>query len=179
VLACLLRPELVPFLGVYKLWLWRAEPRLRLLVASCFVGSAAAVAALFALMTQAGFSGNPRYVLPALALTCVLAGVGSARMLAAAGGLTRRPTPALGAAAAALARCAGAVPFATERAQRMQRELHQVGARMDLHRDLAEAIDRLGAPRALSARSGRPPPIAPTTATSRGSCVSRSAPSRP
>ena len=29
VLACLLRPELVPFLGVYTLWLWWAEPRRR------------------------------------------------------------------------------------------------------------------------------------------------------
>ena len=28
-LACLLRPELVPFLGLYGLWAWRAEPRLR------------------------------------------------------------------------------------------------------------------------------------------------------
>ena len=30
-LACLLRPELIPFLGVYAAWLWFAEPRLRLL----------------------------------------------------------------------------------------------------------------------------------------------------
>ena len=175
VLACLLRPELVPFLGLYTLWLWWAEPRLRMLVAGLFVASAAAwllpewigagnpldgarqatgepvwslshgerpwlaalelghdhagllvellalaavvwallarrlaplllaavvaaEAALFAVMTQAGFSGNPRYVLPALALTCVLAGVGTARVLAAAGRLTAGPSPALGAA---------------------------------------------------------------------------------
>jgi hypothetical protein len=42
VLACLLRPELVPFLGVYTLWLWWAEPRLRPLVAGCAAVSAAA-----------------------------------------------------------------------------------------------------------------------------------------
>jgi hypothetical protein len=42
VLACLLRPELVPFLGVYTFWLWWAEPRLRLLVTGALVVSAAA-----------------------------------------------------------------------------------------------------------------------------------------
>ncbi len=36
-LACLLRPELVPFLGLYGLWVWRAQPRLRRLVAGAFV----------------------------------------------------------------------------------------------------------------------------------------------
>lgn len=111
----------------------------------------AAEAALFAVMTQAGFSGNPRYILPALALTCVLAGVGSARVLAAAGRLTARPSPALGAAAAAAALALLAVPFAGERAQRMVREARQVGVRMELHRDLARAVDRLGGPVAVSA----------------------------
>jgi hypothetical protein len=41
--------------------------------------AAALEATLFVGMTQAGFSGNPRYVLPALAVLCVLAGVGAAR----------------------------------------------------------------------------------------------------
>ena len=181
VLACLLRPELVPFLGVYTIWLWWAEPRLRLLVVGAALVSAVAwlvpewigagnpldgakqatgepiwslsredrpwlaaldlahdhagllvellalaavvwalsarrlatlllaavvvaEAALFVVMTQAGFSGNPRYVLPALALTCVLAGVGTARILAAAGGLTARPV----ACARCSRRCGGA-----------------------------------------------------------------------
>jgi hypothetical protein len=228
VLACLLRPELVPFLGVYTLWLWWAEPRLRPLVAACAAVSAAAwlvpewigagnpldgarqatgepvwslshaerpwlaalelghdhaglpvellalaavgwalfarraaplllaaivvaEAALFAFMTQAGFSGNPRYVLPALALTCVLAGVGTARVLAAAGRLTAGSSPALGAAGAAAALALLAVPFVNERTARMKREAHQVGVRMELHRDLARAVDRLGGPVAVSA----------------------------
>ncbi len=149
-LACLMRPELFPFLALYALWLWRAEPRRRLLVAALMVliplawlgpdwigsgnpfdgGSqarsepkwslshaerpwlraldrvhnhaglalelmaaaaiaaavvrrqwavlalalaAAAEAGLYVAMTQAGFSGNPRYVLPALVILCVLA----------------------------------------------------------------------------------------------------------
>jgi hypothetical protein len=220
VLACLLRPELVPFLGVYTLWLWWAEPRLRLLVMGALLVSAAgwlvpewigagnpldgarqatgepvwslshearpwlaalelahdhagllvellalaavawalaarrlaplvlagviaAEAVLFALMTQAGFSGNPRYVLPALTLACVLAGVGTARVLAL--------RPAVLAAPAAIALALAAVPFAGDRAGRMERELHQVGVRMDLHRDLAEAVDRLGGPLAVGA----------------------------
>ena len=41
-------------------------------------GAALAEVALFVAMTQAGFSGNPRYVLPALAVSSVLAGVGAA-----------------------------------------------------------------------------------------------------
>jgi hypothetical protein len=155
-LACLLRPELVPFL-LYGLWLWRAEPRLRPLLAGVLVllplawiapdwigsgmpldggaqarsqpawslslaehpwlralervhnhaglplellaavavavatlrrrpavlvlaGAALAETALFVAMTQAGFSGNPRYVLPAVAVLAVLAGVGAANL---------------------------------------------------------------------------------------------------
>jgi hypothetical protein len=220
VLACLLRPELVPFLGVYAVWLWWAEPRLcRLMVGAAVVSAAAWLvpewigagnpldgakqatgepvwslsheprpwlaaleladdhagllvellglaavvwalverraaplvlaavvaveAALFAVMTQAGFSGNPRYVLPALALACVLAGVGAARILAL------RP-PVVG-AAAGIALAVVAVPFAGERVDRMEREARQVGVRMDLHRDLADAVDRLGGPLAVSA----------------------------
>jgi hypothetical protein len=219
-LACLLRPELVPFLGVFAIWLWWAEPRLRLLLAGVAVVSAAAwlipewigagnpfdgakqatgepvwslsheerpwlaalerahdqagllvellllatvawalaarrvaplvlaavvaaEAALFAVMTQAGFSGNPRYVLPALTLACVLAGVGAARLLAV--------RPAAVGAAAGLALVVVAVPLAGERVERMERELHQVGVRMDLHHDLAEAVDRVGGPHAVTA----------------------------
>ena len=171
-LACLLRPELVPFLGLYGLWAWRDEPRLRRLVVGAFVllpvawvgpdwigsgmlldggaqarsqpawslslaehpwlralqrvhnhaglplellagvavlvaavkrnaavlvlaGAALAEVALFVAMTQAGFSGNPRYVLPALAVSSVLAGVGAAY---------------LAEVVPALAGCAGASP---------------------------------------------------------------------
>jgi hypothetical protein len=36
-LVCLMRPELFPFLGLYGLWAWRAEPRLRPLLAGAFV----------------------------------------------------------------------------------------------------------------------------------------------
>ena len=51
--------------------------------------AAALEAALFVGMTQAGFSGNPRYVLPALTVLCVLAGVGAGRTAQAAEGAGR------------------------------------------------------------------------------------------
>ena len=43
--------------------------------------AAAAEAAMFVVMSEAGFSGNSRYVLPALAVLCVLSGAGLATLL--------------------------------------------------------------------------------------------------
>jgi hypothetical protein len=37
-LACLLRPEVFPFLAIYAVWLWRADPALRRLTAALAVG---------------------------------------------------------------------------------------------------------------------------------------------
>ncbi len=37
-LACLLRPEVFPFLAIYAAWLWRADPSLRRLTAALTVG---------------------------------------------------------------------------------------------------------------------------------------------
>jgi hypothetical protein len=44
-------------------------------------GMAVAWLLLVALMTQAGYSGNPRYLMPVTAVVCVLVGVGVARLL--------------------------------------------------------------------------------------------------
>jgi hypothetical protein len=222
-LTCLLRPELVPFLGVYGVWAWMAQPSLRPLLTAVavvlpgawlapeWVGSgnpfdagaqarsepvwslshaerpwlralervhnhtalvvellalvavavalarrqavvlvlaaaALAEAALFVAMTQAGFSGNPRYVLPALVIGAVLAGAGAgelARLMAL------RPTPAwrlagAGAALAAIAALAGGVVGA--RVDRLEFEAREVGRRMQVHSDLAEAVRRAGGP---------------------------------
>ena len=91
-------------------------------------------------MTEQGFSGNPRYVVPALALACVLAGVGAAgpapgatgplavRRLVAAAGARRAPSSA------------AAWPKSRDRGA-------QVGARMEMHADLAAAVDRRRRPR--------------------------------
>ncbi len=53
-LACLLRPEVFPFLAVYAAWLWRAEPALRRLTA----GLAVALPVLWLAPDWAG-SGDP------------------------------------------------------------------------------------------------------------------------
>jgi hypothetical protein len=231
-LACLLRPELVPFLGLYGLWVWRAQPRLRPLLVGALVllpvawigpewigsGSpldggeqarsqpawslslaehpwlralqrvhnhaglplellaavAVAVAvvkrrgavlvlaaaalvevALFVAMTQAGFSGNPRYVLPALAVWSVLAGVGAAYLanavpalagrLAGAGARPRLAGAPLAGVAAALAVLAlGAHGFLEARVARLHDEAREVGVRMQLHSDLARAVQKMG-----------------------------------
>ena len=242
-LVCLMRPELFPFLALYAVWVWRAEPGRRRLVAALMVviplawlvpewigsgnpldgGSqarsepywslshaerpwlralervdnhaglafellaavavAAAVArrrrevpalaaaavveaAMFVGMTQAGFSGNPRYVLPALAVLCVLAGVGAARTVQAGGALAGRAGGALagarrGPAMSAARRCGVALglglvalltfPLVDGRLGRLEFEAREVGRRMDLQRDLAHAVRAAGGPEALRA----------------------------
>jgi hypothetical protein len=225
-LACLLRPELLPFLGVYGLWAWSAQPGLRPLLTGALVlvplawigpewlgsgdpldggaqarsepawslshaerpwlralerahnhasqavealallalvvalvrrrsmalvlaGAALAEVVLFVAMTQAGFSGNPRYVLPALTLAAVLAGAGAGH---AAHALALRPTPAwrlagVAAALAAIAALGGG--FLDQRIARLEVEASEVGERMQLHRDLAEAVRRAGGRKAV------------------------------
>lgn len=226
VLTCLLRPELVPFLGLYGAWAWWAQPGLRPSLAVSLVllplawivpewigsgdpldggaqarsqpvwslslaeqpwlralerahnhagvaievlmavaiagaivrrrpavlalaGAALAEAAMFALMTEAGFSGNPRYVLPALAVTCILAGVGAAYVLdfaATRGPLTFRRFA--GATAALAVLCA---PLLFARIEHLRHEAREVAARMAIHRDVARAVDALGGPGAVAA----------------------------
>ena len=232
-LACLLRPELVPFLGLYGLWLWRAEARLRPLLAGVLVllplawigpdwigsgmpldggaqarsqpawslslaehpwlralervhnhaglplellaavavavaavrrrpavlvlaGAALAETALFVAMTQAGFSGNPRYVLPAVAVLAVLAGVGAANLAGVE--LLRGRWPAVpgsarpaGLVAAVALIAVGGQSFAHARVERLRGEAHEVGIRMQLHRDLAQAVQAAGGAEAVRA----------------------------
>jgi hypothetical protein len=230
-LACLLRPELCPFLGLYGLWAWRAEPRQRALLAGAllllplawigpeWIGSgspldggaqarsepawslslaerpwlralervhnhaglplellalgavavavtrrqravlalaAAALAevVLFVGMTQAGFSGNPRYVLPALAVGSVLAGAGAAHLAEVVPALTRAragPWRLAGTATALAVLAIAGAGFVTARVTRLADEAHEVGVRMRLHRDLAEAVREAGGPRAVRA----------------------------
>jgi hypothetical protein len=137
--------------------------------------AAAAEGAVFVAMTQGGFSGNPRYALPALAVLCVLAGTGAARTAEAGGALAARaagllagsrrgragraraprsariaPASRLSGAAIALALVALLVaPLVEGRAGRLEFEAREVGRRMDLQRDLARAIAAAGGPEAL------------------------------
>jgi hypothetical protein len=218
-LASLLRPELFPFVGLYGLWAWRAEPALRPLVAGVLVvvpflwiapewlgsgdpfsgetqarsqpawslslaehpwlraltrvhnhagaivellaliavvvaavrrqvaapllaAAALAEVGLYAAMTEAGFSGNPRYVLPALALFAVLAGAGAAHV-------ARTPPPVAAVALAALALAGSG--FLHSRVIRLRGEAHEVGIRMRLHQQLARAVKAVGGPDAVNA----------------------------
>jgi hypothetical protein len=224
-LACLLRPELVPFLGLYGVWAWRAHPALRVWLAAAalliplawvvpewigsgdpldggaqarsepvwslslaerpwlralervhnhagvavevlmgvaiagavvhrrravlvLAGAALVEATMFVVMTEVGFSGNPRYVLPALALACVLAGIGAAYLVDAAetlpGRLAWRPL----AVAALVALCA---PLFDARSEHLRAEAHEVGVRMQIHRELARAVAAIGGRRAVNA----------------------------
>jgi hypothetical protein len=129
--------------------------------------AAALEAALFVAMTQAGFSGNPRYALPALAVLCVLAGAGAVKTAEAGGALAgrvlagRRPGKAVGTGrVAAAARLSGAAialtlvavlaaPLVEGRAGRLEFEAREVGRRMDLQRDLARAVAAAGGAEAL------------------------------
>jgi hypothetical protein len=114
--------------------------------------AAAVEAALFVVMTQAGFSGNPRYALPALAVVCVLVGAGAARTAEAGGALAARLplVPRLSGAALALTLVALlAAPLVEGRAGRLEFEAREVGRRMDLQRGLARAIAAAGGAEAL------------------------------
>lgn len=241
-LACLLRPELFPFLALYLLWAWRAAPKLRPLLAGALgvlavawivpewigagnpldggrqarsepvwslsnaeqpwlralervhnhaglaiellalvavawalvrrrwtvivlAASALAGVGVYLVMTESGFSGNPRYVLPALAVASVLAGVGTAALIetgaGVAGWLARAwrlgvsragllPRVAGGAAGLAVVAALGA-PFLDERERQLRSDARQVDLRMDYHRDLAGAVDQVGGPSAIAA----------------------------
>ena len=54
-------------------------------LAQVLAAGAAAWIAIVAVMAQAGYAGNPRYLVAAMAYGCVLAGVGAARILPPAG----------------------------------------------------------------------------------------------
>jgi hypothetical protein len=72
-------------------------------------GASAAWVALVAAMTEAGYAGNPRYLVPVSAAMAVLAGVGVARLARAAAALVGVGVARLARAAAALAG-SGAAP---------------------------------------------------------------------
>lgn len=119
--------------------------------ALALAAAALAEIALYVSMTQLGFSGNPRYVLPALTVCCVLAGVGAARIVEVGAGVAERAAPRVGAAAALAVMAALGAPFVSERAAMLENEARQVGQRMRVHTDLARAVDRVGGPAAVAA----------------------------
>ena len=138
-------PELLTLAAV-GVALWRRQ-----LAVLALALAATAEVVLYVLMTEANFSGNPRYVLPALALFSLLAGVGAARVTELGGWMTgrlgRAPRGIAGPAGAALA-VAGlallAFPQTDRRVDRLRHEAREVGARMELHRELERSLERAG-----------------------------------
>jgi hypothetical protein len=100
-------------------------------------GFAVALLAIVALMTEAGYSGNNRYLVLPLALAAVVAGVAIGRLAA----LPARP--ALG-AVAAVALCAIAAPSVWGGASKLPDQKVAFDYQADLYRDLGTAIERAG-----------------------------------
>ena len=95
--------------------------------------------ALIVVMTQAGFSGNSRYLLAPLVVVILLAAAGAARAVAAVSG-ARLPAAVATAAAMALL----AAPFALERARGFRDQADAVGPLARLHRQLGPAVALAG-----------------------------------
>ncbi|HEY6780515.1 MAG TPA: hypothetical protein VI111_06130, partial [Thermoleophilaceae bacterium] len=119
-------------------------------------GFAVGIVGLYAVMTEAGFSGNVRYVLPALVALALLGGVGAALALDVAAGLGRRAAAGVGRQAAASGAAAGAIaatvllaivgaPDLRKHVATAHVEVDEAVERSQLHADLTRAVDELGA----------------------------------
>ena len=108
-------------------------------VLAILAAAAALNVALYAAMTEAGFSGNARYVLTATALVAVLGGVGAAQLVQ----LGARAGPAGAALAAALLLAAAGPELATH-AGVARSEARDSIERSELHSELERAVDRVG-----------------------------------
>ena len=117
----------------------RQRERVVLVLAVLVVASVGLVAA----MAERGFTGNPRYLLPAAALVCVLAGIGIARALAS---LRARWGPP-----AAVAFAVVALPFLVAGAQDLREQADVVQARVEIQEELAVAVERAGGADAVRA----------------------------
>jgi hypothetical protein len=104
-------------------------------LARVLAAAAAAWIAIVAVMAQAGYAGNPRYLVAAMAFGCVLAGAGVAR-------LGRAPVPAL--AAGVLVAAVGAITLGDLRDQ-----VEDVGARADRREALPAVVAAAGGRDAL------------------------------
>jgi hypothetical protein len=129
-------PVLLLALGATVLALVRRERTVLALAAG-----AGAWVAIVAVMAEAGFSGEDRYLLVAAAGTAVLGGIGAGRLYGAA----EARAPRLAAPAGALV-LAAALAAAVPAAGRLGDELAYAA---DLRSDLAAAVERAGGPARL------------------------------
>jgi len=98
---------------------------------------AAALTAIVAGMVAFGYGGSPRFLFPAAAVTCVLAGIAVGWALSWAGGGWRWL-----AVAALLA--AVTLPFAVDRARLFRSRAHEISLRAELQNHLNQSVDRAG-----------------------------------
>jgi hypothetical protein len=116
--------------------------------------------ALVALMTQAGFSGNLRYVLLPVAVACVLGGVGWAWLASMVGALSRarfgdRRGPRIAGLVVLALGALCVAPFTPRLAEAAPRELAKLGYEAQLYDSLEVAVERAGGPASVLA-CGRP-----------------------
>ena len=113
---------------------WRRRRRDVLVLA----GGALTLALLVALMVPLGYGGSPRFMFPAAAIVCVLAGLGVAWLLEAVGPSRGRVL------AVAAVLIAATVPFAAIRAGTDRDRIHDIRLRTQLQDNLDRAIERAG-----------------------------------
>jgi len=102
-------------------------------------GAVALWLVLVSVMTQGGFSGNPRYFLLAVGVTTVLAGIGVAQLIAL--GSTTRGRVAIAALLVLVT-----APFAYLRVPYAGRELSFAAGNTTLHHQMEEAVSKAGGP---------------------------------
>jgi hypothetical protein len=105
--------------------------------------------ALIAVMTERGFSGNPRYLMPATAMACVLGGVGWAWILRALDSLLARAVAnrralQIARVAALIAIVGVASPYAIDRANQLRRVFQQLHYQAIKNGDLDKALASAG-----------------------------------
>jgi len=133
----------------------------RQMVVLTLVAAAASWVILVAAMTEAGFSGSPRYFMPAVTLACVLTGVGVSGLVGLAGGRgglrlgseRLRPPPTVrGAAAIAAGLLAvAATPWVGDRAEGLGDQARGADRLAGLERGLSEAVADAGGPEPIVA----------------------------
>jgi len=120
---------------------WRRRDRIELGLGAVAVAWVALVAG----MTQAGFSGNSRYLLPAIVIACLLTGVALGHLLRSA----PRSAPA---ALATLTLVALVVSASTERVPALERQARTAQRTAQLDRELGTAVAGMGGGDAVVAR---------------------------
>ena len=135
---------ILPVLIGFALALVKPRPRPGVDRATLALGAGVlAWVAVVAAMTQAGYSGNPRYLIAPAGIACVVAGVGWARAGGALFARLRLPTALIG-GASVLAVAAASLPWALPRIDAMRAAAPGVAHEASLQRTLPDAIRAAG-----------------------------------